>query len=338
MRRLEEHLGRDQGAIVQAGSLRDLASTQAAEIREALTRDQAASLKAAAREASSRQPGGPGLRSRSLAEAERRGIDLEQLRSAQRAGRRQLDDLLHGATTFSPGEITVRSLEAPFDWPPMVEPPVAVSTVFQPPFADGWSGTTISEATGDGAVSANDSYLDPPWGRLGTRMVGRNHDAGDDDWLNVFHQSGFIVPVTMPSTSTLHVTADLTCLVCEHTIATSDEWGWSDFFAVTQSGVRFAVFWEHDDGEPLTEDFRQRFVPGLDASGDGESHPGTNVVVGPGERRSVSFLSTVAFPAGKTVWVYVGMSDFMYARINDVSIDISMDSAWQLSSLTVTAL
>jgi hypothetical protein len=103
-------------------------------------------------------------------------------------------------------------------------------------------------------------------------------------------------------------------------------------------GVRFEVFWERDDGEPMTADFRQRFVPGLDASGDGECYPGMKVMVGPGERRSVNLFTDVAFPAGKTVWVYVGVSDFVYARINDVSIDISMDSAWQLSSLTVTAL
>ncbi len=213
-----------------------------------------------------------------------------------------------------------------------------MSTVFQPPYAEGWDRTTISEASGHGTVPAHDSYLDPHWGRLGSRMVAQNHDAGDSDWINLFHQSGFIVPFKMPHTSALQVTADLTCLVCEHRISTSDEWGWSDFFAFTQSGVKFDVFWERDDGEPMSEDFRQRFVPGLDASGDGESYPGMKVMVGPGERRSVNFLTDVAFPAGKTVWVYAGMSDFVFARVNDVSVTISMDSAWQLSSLTITAL
>ncbi len=338
MQRVKGQFGQDEDAISLAGRLNDLCSAQTAEIRSILPRDEAESIKSATREAQANQPGGPGPRFHSLAEAKRRGIDLDRLRSAQRTSRQQLADLLHGEGAFSAGEITVRSLDAPFDWPPVVEPPAAVSTVFVPPFAEGWERAAVREATGQGRVTAHESYLDPQWGRLGTRMIGRNHAAGDGDWLNLFHQGGFIIPFTMPNTSALHVTADLTCLVCEHRISTSDEWGWSEVFAFTQSGVRFEVFWERDDGEPMTADFRQRFVPGLDASGDGESYPGMKVMVGPGERRSVNFFTDVAFPAGKTVWVYVGVSDFVYARINDVSIDISMDSAWQLSSLTVTAL
>lgn len=338
VQRFKERFGRDEVAIRLAGDLRNICQAQAAEISSILPRAESENIKSAAREAHSKQPGGPGQRFTSLTEAKRRSIDLDRLRSVQRSGRQRLDELLHGGGTFSPSELTVRPLEAPFDWPPNVQPPAAVSTVFQPPFADGWERATVSEATGDGSVPVFESYLDPQWGRLGTHMVGRNHDADDSDSINVFHQSGLIVPVTMANTSPLMITADLTCLVCEHKISTADEWGWSDFYAFTQSGVVTAVFWERDDGEPMTEDFRQRFVPGLDASGDGESFPGLKVMVGPGERRSLNSLTDVAFPAGKTVWVYVGMSDFMFARLNDVSVDISMDSAWQLSSLTVTAL
>jgi hypothetical protein len=285
VQRLKEQFAQDEDAIRQAGSLHDLCSAQAAEIRRILPRAQAEHIKSAARKAHAKRPGGPGPRFHSLAEARRRGVDLDRLRSAQLSGRHGLDELLHGDGAFSPGELTVRSLETPFDWPPIVEPPLAVSTVFAPPFAEGWDRTTIREATGDGSVSEYESYLDPQWGRLGSHMVGENHDAGDSDWINAFHQSGFIVPFIMPNTSALQVTADLTCLVCEHKISTSDEWGWSDFVAFTQSGVNFDVFWEHDDGESVTSGFRQRFVPGLDASGDGESYPGMKVMVGPGERR-----------------------------------------------------
>ena len=88
-----------------------------------------------------------------------------------------------------------------------------------------------------------------------------------------------------------------------------------------------SVFWDHDDGEPTSEDADQSLVPGLDSRGDGESYPGTVVQVDPGERRSVDFYTDVAFPAGKTVWVYVGIADRIYALVNDVSIDISLDSA-----------
>lgn len=338
VQRLKEQYGQDEDAARQADRLHDLGSAQAADIRRILPHAESESIKSAAREARTKQPGGPGLRFHSLAEARRRGVDLDLLRSTQRSDRHLVDDLLHGDGAFSPGELTVRPLEAPFDWPPMVEPPLAVSTVFQPPFVEGWERASFSQAIGGGSVSTFESYLDPQWGRLGTRMVAQNHDAGYNDQLNVLHHCGFLVPFITPNTSPLMITVDLTCLVCVHKISTSDEWGWSDFFASTQSGVALDVFWEHDDGAPMTEDFRQRFVPGLDASGDGESFPGMKVIVGPGERRSLNFLTDVAFPAGKTVWVFVGMSDYMYARLNDVSIDISMDTAWQLSSLTVTAL
>jgi hypothetical protein len=81
-----------------------------------------------------------------------------------------------------------------------------------------------------------------------------------------------------------------------------------------------------------------KFVEGLHCSGDGESSPGTVVQVAPGERRSVDLYTDAAFPAGKTVWVYVGVFEDLYAVLNDVSIDISLDSAWQLSSLTVSSL
>lgn len=302
-----------------------------------LTREMAESLKSASREVHRRQPTGPGLRSRSLAEAQKRGVDLHLLRLAQRSRWNQAHDLLRGES-FVPGEITVRSPESLLELPPMVEPPAGSTTVFGPPFSDGWERVAITEATGDGQIIGFASYLDSQWGRVGTRMSGENRSAGDSDRINLFHLCGFIVPFTMPLTGALHVSAEFTCLVCRHSVKTSDEWGWSDFFAFTQTGVKCDVLWERNDGVPATEDFRQRFVPGLDASGDGESYPGTQVMVGPGERRSVNFSTNVAFPAGKTVWIFVGMSDFLYARLNDVSIDISMDTAWQLSSLAVTTL
>lgn len=61
-------------------------------------------------------------------------------------------------------------------------------------------------------------------------------------------------------------------------------------------------------------------------------------MVGPGERRTADFITDMAFPQGKTIWVHIGLSDFAYAHVNDVSVDVSMNSAWQLSSLTLTAL
>lgn len=46
----------------------------------------------------------------------------------------------------------------------------------------------------------------------------------------------------------------------------------------------------------------------------------------------------MAFPAGRELWIYVGVADRIWALLNDVSIDISIDSAWQLNSLAVRSL
>jgi hypothetical protein len=146
------------------------------------------------------------------------------------------------------------------------------------------------------------------------------------------------VQCTRPTTGVLQASVDLICLLCRHQIKTEDEWGWSDFTGGTASIFVLSVFWNHGDGEPMSETYDTKFVEGLDCSGDGESSAGTVVQVAPGERRSVDLYTDAAFPAGKTVWVYVGVYDHVHAILNDVSIDISLDSAWQLSSLTVSSL
>jgi hypothetical protein len=59
----------------------------------------------------------------------------------------------------------------------------------------------------------------------------------------------------------------------------------------------------------------------VEARGDGESFPGTVIQVSPGERRSLNLFTDVAFPAGKTVWVYIGIADYVWSLLNDVGID-----------------
>ena len=269
----------------------------------------------------------------------RRGVDLERLKTVQDRLYGHVARLLNGRNSFSSGNITVRALDAPFDWPPMVLPPDPdVGTLYVPPFGEPWERRAFNNASGDSRVTENRSYLDAEWGRIGSRLVAHNHDASDSDYINVYRQNGFIVPFTVPTTGVLQIGVDLICLLCRHHISTSDEWGWSDFHGLTGSTLVLSVFWDHDDGEPTSEDADQSLVPGLDSRGDGESYPGTVVQVDPGERRSVDFYTDVAFPAGKTVWVYVGIVDRIYALVNDVGIDISLDSAWQVSSLAVLSL
>ena len=169
----------------------------------------------------------PGLRHRSLAEATRRGIDLERLKTAQNRLHSDFDQLFNRRNSFSSSNVTVRELDARFAWPPMLPPEDPdVGTVYIPPFGEPWDRSEVSEASGDGRVMENRSYL---------------------------------------------------------------------------------------------------------------SFPGTVVQVQPGERRSLNLFTDVAFPGGKTVWVYVAIADYIQAHLSDVSIDISLDSAWQLTSLAVSA-
>jgi hypothetical protein len=340
VRRLQERFGPDaeKAVLARSQALAALRSSYAADRGALLSREQDESIREAAKRHVADARNGAGQRYFSLIEARQRQIDLDHLESLQNSLTREVAGLFHEGTRFSASHVTARSLASPFDWPPMAQPPdPSVASAYAPPFDEPWDRTSISEASGDGRVTENTPYLDAQWGRIGSRLAARNHDASDSDQINVFHQNGFMVPYQVPSTGPLQVRAELICLLCRHRISTSDEWGWSNFHGQTKSALVLSVFWDHD-GEPTSEIFEQSFVPGLNSSGDGESSPGMVVQVDPGESRTVDFYTDVAFPAGKTVWVYVGISDFVWVILNDVSIDVSLDSAWQLSSLTVSAL
>jgi hypothetical protein len=337
--RFQKRFGPDVD-LKNAEKLKALRASWSAELRDIFSADQRKAIRKAVQRQTTKRPNGPGLRYLSLAEAKRRGVDLERLKAVQDRLYGQVARLLNdGGNSFSTGNITVRALDAPFDWPPMVlPPPPDVGTQYVPPFGEPWERETRNEASGDGRVTENLSYLDAEWGRIGSRLVARNHDAGDVDTIHVIRQNGFVVPFTVTTTGVLQVSVDLICLLCRHQIKTEDEWGWSQFYSGTASILVLSVFWNHDDGEPMSETYDTKFVEGLDCSGDGESSPGTVVQVVPGERRSVDLYTDAAFPAGKAVWVYVGTYDHVHAVLNDVSIDISLDSAWQVSSLTVLSL
>jgi hypothetical protein len=46
----------------------------------------------------------------------------------------------------------------------------------------------------------------------------------------------------------------------------------------------------------------------------------------------------MTFPEGQQIWIYVGVADKIWAFLNDVGIDISLDSAWLLNSLAVRSI
>lgn len=157
---------------------------------------------------------------------------------------------------------------------------------------------------------------------MGSKLVARNNDASDVDLLCAYRENGYLVPFKTLRTGILQVRADLSALLCRHHVSTYDEFGWSDFRATTRGRLVLAVFWTWEDVEPANEVSDQWFASGLDCSGDGESFPGTSIQAVP----------------GRELWIYVGVADRIWALLNDVSIDISIDSAWQLNSLAVRSL
>jgi len=285
-------------------------------------------------------PRGPGLRFQSLAKAREYGVDLIRLKSLHDRLHGKFNEIVKGQTAFTVHENVVGSLADVLEVPPylFVTPDPDKEKLFFPAYNGSWDRFEQNQATGDGTVTENFSYLDGNMARLGARLSAHNHDAGDIDVICAYREGGYLVPFKTLKTGILQVKADLTALLCRHHVSTYDEWGWSDFHAITRGRLIAAVFWNWEDNDPANEVSDDWFVGGLDCSGDGESFPGTSVQATPGERRIVNLFSSMAFPAGQNLWVYVGLSDRIYSWINDVSIDISIDSAWVLNSISIRSI
>ncbi|MDX0637816.1 hypothetical protein GOD58_05275 [Sinorhizobium medicae] len=284
-------------------------------------------------------PRGPGLRYRSLVEAKNAEVDLNALKRLHRHAYSEVGELVKGQEAFHHHETVVGSVVDVFKRPPIVyvAPDPDKEKLFFPPFGGCWDRLEQNQATGDGLIVENRSYLDCA-GRMGSKLVARNNDASDVDLLCAYRENGYLVPFKTLRTGILQVSADLSALLCRHHVSTYDEFGWSDFRATTRGRLVLALFWTWEDVEPANEVSDQWFASGLDCSGDGESFPGTSIQAVPGERRVINLFTDMAFPAGRELWIYVGVADRIWALLNDVSIDISIDSAWQLNSLAVRSL
>jgi len=319
---------------VDIRELERLTKSFLAERRDILPPDTAATIKLAVAEHEGGKPS-PGRRHLSLAEARRRGIDLDKLKACQDEFYRAVADLHGRRRSFSLASLLVD----PSSWPLIILPPdIGATTVYVPPFNEVWERWVVNEADGSGHINTNESYVEAEYGITGALLAVRNHDAGDWDHLVAQRNNGFFIPFTPATTGAIQISAELICLLCRHYVSTDDEWGWSDFSCQTSSALTISVYWNHDDGEAVSEDTQLSIAQGLNVSGDGESSPGTVAAAGPGDRKTVNFYPDIAFAAGRTVWIYVGVNNWIFAVLNDVSIDASVDSRWQLAALAVTSL
>jgi hypothetical protein len=279
-----------------------------------------------------------GRRHVSLTEASRRGVDLNRLRYNQRDHFRQIADLIAPGRGYSSAEVASHTVDAPLDWRSSIPSDASETRVYVPPYADLWERRRISEASGAGRVTINQSLAEAEFGVLGAKLAVENRDAGNFNHFDVSRGNGFFIPYTMPLTGILQISAELICLVCKHHVRTWDEWGWSDFTCTSLTNFVVSVFWGHDDAVPMSEELFNTLAAGIKASGDGESYPGTVVQVAPGDTRSAKYYTDVAFPAGKTVWIYAGVANQIYAALDDVAIEAWIDTRWQLASLSITTL
>ncbi|PTM94971.1 hypothetical protein [Mycoplana dimorpha] len=282
---------------------------------------------------------GPGLRYQSLLAARNAKVDLPTLKGLRSRAHAEFRDIVKIDGGFRTHETVIGSGFDVLKQPPIfyAPPDPGKEKLFYPPFHGSWDRFEQSQASGDGTIVDSRSYLDGT-GCLGSKLVARNHDASDVDLLCAYRESGYLVQFKTLRTGILQVKVDLQALFCRHHISTRDEWGWSDFHATTQGRLVLAVFWNWEDVDPASEVSHQWFVSGLDCAGDGESFPGTSFQAVPGERRIINMFTDMAFPAGRKLWVYVGLSDRIWAFLNDVSIDISIDSAWLLNSLAIRSI
>lgn len=280
-----------------------------------------------------------GRRLYSLLAAKEAGVDLERLSALHRDFHDRFTEIVRPPAAFKYHDYLVGPLSDILQIPPVfIVPDPDKEKLYGPPYAGSWDRIEEHWATGDGAVDETTSYLDGGMARLGSRLRAHNHDARDADGFCAYREGGYLVPFKTLKTGILQVKADLTALFCQHRISTEDEWGWSEFHAITRGRLILAVFWNWEDANPANEVSDNMFVGGLDVSGDGEDSPGTVVTAMPGERRIIDLFTSMAFPAGQNLWIYVGLSDKIWSFLNDVSINGSIDSAWRLNSLAIRSI
>lgn len=80
--------------------------------------------------------------------------------------------------------------------------------VYYPPFMGSWDRFEQNQATGDGRVLANQSYLDAT-SKISSKLIARNHDALDVDIICVRRETGYLVRFKTLRTGILQVKADL---------------------------------------------------------------------------------------------------------------------------------
>lgn len=270
-------------------------------------------------------------------------VEREGLDRLFAAAHRELDEIIRpGARRARQSEarivdqgFTYRPLDLLFKKENPLPPPPPPPPGFAPEYPGWWDRAWLSDLTGSSKQVRLDGYLWPSVGQSGSCVWVQNWSSSDHDWMHSYRENGYLVPFLVPSNGVLQVEFDVQCSFSEHCIESWDEFGWSHYSAWTQERAVLSVFWNWEDVTPATETRDDYFVWGLDANGGGGSSSGVVHAVPAGQIRTLTMRTNMAFPAGVTVWVYVGTEQIVFAQTNDVSVNLFTNSAWFITGIRV---
>lgn len=285
-------------------------------------------------------------RAESLDLTRRIGIDRSSFTAFHDAARLEFRDIVDRCFPVrEAAEVTITETEwdeAPLDINRIVSPappppaPEAPTTFAMPPYGAWWERGSDSYASGSGVLKGLNSWLWRDFGRSGSCPWLENKSASDVDYLMGWRQNGMLVPYTVPVGGVIKVQFDIECAWSEHRIGAYNEWGNSDYNAYTSEQAVVGVFWNWVDVTPAVEVVDYSLVHGLEGHGSGDYYPGTINLVPAGQLRTMTVFPQMSFPAGVTLWVYVGTQQHTFAYLNDVSCSLFANSGWHFKEIRIT--
>lgn len=264
-------------------------------------------------------------------------VDLEALSRLDQARSAELKSLI-GAGRFD--------ASARLDWiepdqasPP--KPPVLFKEdfpvsdqVFQPPYA-WWDRSWFSFGWDNTSILANDSHLNGDAGVVGATLWGRTKNAGNLSVQSIGRENGVLVPFTPGKAGVVEFTVRLQCATDQQRIWTYNEPGWSNASIFITEAVRLAAFWNFEDTEPMFQASGGDLTPLYYYLGNGDGYPGTWTKAAAGAEAEVSLYTGQAFQPGVPIWFYVGLSNRIYAALDDVSANLWSVSSWLIKAIRV---
>lgn len=276
-------------------------------------------------------------RLQSLRFAQGINLDITGLMQLRRAASREFEQLIK--LPSSNNKVIIEEPDKEFNYQPFplqqANQVVPMMATFLPQYSGWWDRGADSYQSGDGQAIRNDSYLWSEASRSGSCVWSKNKSASNLDYLVAYRENGFLVPYQTTQNGILKIVFDIECSFAQHFIHTGDEFGWSEYYARTNEMAVVSVFWNWEDVNPATESADVYFVWGLDSSGDGESSPGIVYPVPAAQERTLTVYTNVSFPAGVTLWIYVGTQQRFSATVNDVSINTFVNSGWYIKRIQV---